>query len=91
MKNSAHAHSALTQNRQFRTHIARKEYAHFNEVGRGINFNQKLEWFLTLKFSSVEAKWKKKFSQIFLYYFVVVWKIIFKWFINFSGNFFSFL
>ena len=34
MKKSAHAHSALIQNVQFRARIARKECGHFNEVGR---------------------------------------------------------
>ena len=34
MKKSAHAHSALIENRQFRAHSARKEYGNFNEVGR---------------------------------------------------------
>ena len=34
MKKSAHAHSALTQNRQFRARIARKARGHFNEMGR---------------------------------------------------------
>ena len=32
MKNSAHAHSVLIQNGQFRARIARKECSHFNEV-----------------------------------------------------------
>ena len=34
MKMSAHTHSALIQNRQFRARITRKECGHFNEVGR---------------------------------------------------------
>ena len=35
MTKSAHAHSALIQNRQFRARIARKECGkYFNEVGR---------------------------------------------------------
>ena len=36
MKESAHAHSALIQNRQFRARIARKKYDYFNKVGRKI-------------------------------------------------------
>ena len=38
MKKYAHAHSALIQSKQFRGRIARKECAHFNEVGRNAIF-----------------------------------------------------
>ena len=34
MKKSAHVHSALVQNKQFRARIARKECGHLNEVRR---------------------------------------------------------
>ena len=46
MKKSAHAHSALIQNRQFHARIARKEWGHSNEVGRKINFVSCIDWIL---------------------------------------------
>ena len=43
MKESAHVHSALIKNRQFRARIAGKECGHFNEVGSKNIFSLFLE------------------------------------------------
>ena len=61
MKKSAHAHSALIQNRQFRARITRKECGHFNEVRRKIFFSNFIDIRLRLRMSN-----KNKISASFV-------------------------
>ena len=44
MKKFAHTHSALVQNRQFRTRIARKECSHFIESAEKLIVPHLLIW-----------------------------------------------